>query len=79
MLKEHREPNPEPLPRRTGRPRRNVDDPLVVGAYTVEQIRAFNLEHDRKYGFRPDFPHYTRAARLPETYSGPVEKVWDRV
>lgn len=46
--------------------------------YTDEEIRAFNEAHDRKLGFSFDCSSvYTNLARLPETFVGPPEKLWN--
>jgi len=76
-------PNPQSLdvpnfPR--GGRRRNYDDtPLIVGTYSVEEIKAFNAHHDRYYGWHPGFGnHYTNNARLPESFLGPASELWNR-
>jgi len=65
---------------RAGGRRHNYDDtPLVVGQYSVDQIKAFNAHHDRYYGWHPGFGnHYTNNARLPESFLGPASELWNR-
>jgi len=65
---------------RAGGRRRNYDDtPLVVGEYSVDQIKAMNRRHDENMGWSPQFMSvYLNPRRLPESYFGPAETLWCR-
>jgi len=58
---------------------RQDDGPIIVGAYSVEEIKAFNAAHDRKYGWSVYFSSlYSNLQRHPETYTGPIANLWDQ-
>jgi hypothetical protein len=47
------------------------ETPLMVGAFTVQEILDANRRHDLQYGWNSRFPTiYTNAFRLPETVAG---------
>jgi hypothetical protein len=57
---------------------RNDDEPLIVGHYSVDQIKAFNANHDRKLGWQAGQGNfYTNVFRLPESHFGPADGLWD--
>ena len=56
---------------------RNGGGELIVGAYSEEQLIAFNQKHDREMGFTFEFPTiYFNVRRLPESSFLPPEKLW---
>lgn len=58
-------------------------EPLIVSAYSVEEILEFNRRHDQRYGWsicfpnfytKPDFTCYIPAP--PELSDEPIHRSW---
>jgi hypothetical protein len=67
---EHRE-------QRDTRRNRQDDSPYILtDTITMDWIKSCNARHDREYGWTGQ-NFYSNPARLPESYFGSIEKVWD--
>jgi hypothetical protein len=70
MLHEHRESNKRHHPHGVSS--------LTTTTFTEEEIQEANRRHDERMGWSPACGNvYTNRRRLPETFAGPAQEVFD--